>query len=105
MLPYRVQSVKVSFDHKRVRPGEELNYSIRLNGAWSKPGYHVFRIKVSAPDGEKKWYAAQLSSDKGQASSSFRLALNDVPGRWRIKATDVATGISGEARFTVIRPR
>jgi len=46
-----------------------------------------------------------LSSDNCQPNSSFRLALYDMPGRWRIKTTDIATRSSGEAYFTVHQPR
>lgn len=105
VLPYRARSLKVSLDRKTVLPGDEVNYSIRLKSTGKKPGYHVFRIEVSAPDGERRWYGTQLSSDNGQANSSFQLALNDMPGRWRITSTDVATGISDETRFTVRKPR
>ena len=103
LLPYRVRSVSVSLDEKTVGPGGDVRYSVNLKARFSKPGFHVFRIEVTAPDGARDWYGTQLTAADGQAESSFKLALNDIPGKWQIKATDIATGMSGEARFTIKR--
>jgi len=101
LLPYRVRAVKVDADAKVAAPGGLVRYTVRVRTRGGKAGRHVFRVEVSAPDGAKAFYDTQITAASGAGSAAFRLALNDSPGAWRIKATDIATGTSGVAKFKV----
>jgi len=65
-------------------------------------GRHCLRIEVLAPDGKRlRYYAQNVLSDKAQTRVAIPLALNDPPGVWRLQVTDVATGRTANAAFTV----
>ncbi len=63
---------------------------------------HVFHLEVIGPDGrERTEHTCNRTALGGRATFSFDLALNDSPGRWTVRVTDVATGVKGEAAFNV----
>ena len=101
LLPYRVRAVKVDADAEVAAPGGLVRYTVHVRTRGGKAGRHVFRVEVGGPDGAKAFYGTQMAADAGSGSAAFRLALNDSPGTWRIKATDIATGTSGVAEFKV----
>ena len=101
LLPYEVSGVRVRPREETVARGDEVDYLVSVD-ANGEPGMHVYRIEVTDPAGNAcAWYSTQLTAERGSASGGFRTALNDAPGRWTIRATDIATGVSGEASVTV----
>ena len=104
LLPYRVGAVEVAVDGKAKQAGEQVSYSVTVKSRGGKPGFHVLRVQVTAPDGVKDWYGTQISAAGGSAEARFRLALNDMPGKWRIEATDIATDVRGVVEFDVSAP-
>ena len=104
LLPYRVEAIEVALDGEAKQAGERVSFSVRVKARGAKPGFHVFRVEVTGPDGAKEWYGTQISADAGSRKAGFELALNDVPGKWRIEATDIATGMTGLAELTVSGP-
>lgn len=106
LLPYRPAGINLQAP-TTVKAGERTTYTARL----SAPGHlaeHCIRVRVWGPDGrERPWYAANLLTDQGPAAETgradgeFTLALDDMPGNWRLVARDVATGVSTSATFTV----
>jgi len=105
LLPYRVEAVEVALGSKAKQAGERVPFSVRVKTRGAKPGFHAFRVEVAGPDGVKEWYGTQISADAGSAKTGFDLALNDMPGKWRIEATDIATGVKGLAELIVSAPR
>ena len=101
LLPYRVRAVEVAAEDRTYRPGGNVRYSARVKTRGGSPGRHVLRVEVSGPDGVKDFYGTQICADAGSGGAAFRLALNDAPGKWQVKATDIATGVSGVAGFSV----
>jgi len=101
LLPYEVEGVNVRVREERRHPGEEVEYLVSP-ATNAQPGLHVYRVEVNDPTGDPcAWYGTQLTAERGVASGEFRLALNDEPGAWTIRATDVATGVTGEARVMI----
>lgn len=103
LLPYEVTGVRVRARAASVSPGETVEFlvSVVTNG---DAGLHVYDVEVSGPSGEVcPWYGTQLTAPRGVASGQFTLALDDRPGRWTIRARDVATGVTGETQITVKR--
>jgi len=105
LLPYQVTAVSVTPRAKTKQPGDRVAYQVGLVSDGQQPGMHVFRVQVSDPSGVKDYYGTQITADDGSGEAEFDLALNDAPGTWEIRATDVATGISGTAQFTVTAAR
>ncbi len=96
-LPYRPTSMQV---HCRLE-GDTVRIDAALQGA-SEPAHHVLRLEVTPPGNEAPapWYCRNLVADRGAVNVSMALALNDLPGQWRVRVVDVATGLSGESEFT-----
>ncbi len=104
LLPYQVTAVSVIPRAKSKQPGERVSYRVRVETNGPEPGMHVFRVQVSNPNGLREYYGTQITAHDGSGEAEFDLALNDTPGTWQIRATDVATGVSGTAEFTVTAP-
>ena len=102
-LPYQIMAIDLECSEK-VRPGETVSLKIRLisSGEAKILSPHVIVTEVFSPDGEKAYhYSENLVAENGVAGKNFKTALNDSPGRWRIKAVDTATGIAAETYCTV----
>jgi hypothetical protein len=62
----------------------------------------VLRVKVTAPDGRAMTeYAPRLVAANGKAVIELPLALNAVPGGYRVAIEDVATGAAAATSFWV----
>ncbi|MBL8704649.1 MAG: beta-galactosidase [Rhodospirillales bacterium] len=61
-------------------------------------GRSVIRFAVIDPSGRRHLaYSGNLVLPSGRASHSIPFAVNDPPGRWTIRATEILTGRSAEA--------
>lgn len=99
LLPAKVEAVEVAVA-PRFRPGDEVEYQVFAQTA--TPFRHVFAVQIFGPEGElRHMYGANLNAPSGKGLGKFRLAWNDSNGEWRLRATDAATGVVGEARFRV----
>ena len=61
------------------------------------------RIEILDPDGRMAEFSGYYGAVGGQITVQCDLAPNDEPGSWRIRARELASGISAEHAFT-IRP-
>jgi len=62
----------------------------------------VVHCEVVRPDGTRPFYFVRnLDAPQGRFRVEIPLALNAPPGTWRVELTDVATGASGQAVFSV----
>ncbi|MFO7948256.1 MAG: hypothetical protein R6V19_15750, partial [Armatimonadota bacterium] len=101
LLPHKVTDVQVTPRATTENPGGMVSYRVKVMTEGGQPGLHVFRVAVTGPDGQMEHYGTQITAPDGSGDAGFRLALNDTPGTWTITATDVATGVSGSATFTL----
>jgi hypothetical protein len=78
--------------------GEHPAFSITS----SIPGRRLIRCHVFGPDGSMlPVYASNLMLDNPAAHFVLPSALNDPPGTYLIRATDVVTGSTAETRVTL----
>ena len=78
--------------------GEHLAFSISS----SIPGERLIRCHVFGPDGSMlPEYARNLLMGNTSATFVLPFALNDPPGTYIIRATDVVTGANAETRVTL----
>jgi hypothetical protein len=83
------------------KPGEAVGYTIGLKGGNDRRR-QVVRLMVLGPDGREYGdYERNVIVGSKPATGSFRLALNDGAGTWRLLARDVCSGETAEARVTV----
>ncbi|HRU05987.1 MAG TPA: beta-galactosidase trimerization domain-containing protein, partial [Candidatus Brocadiia bacterium] len=99
VLPYRVDRVEVTAGD--VERGETVTAQVNIK-AQGDMGRHVVMARFVAPDGkETPYYRTKAVLEKGSGSITISTALNDAPGAWTVHATDVASGITGKATFTL----
>ena len=68
-------------------------------------GDHVVRFEVFDPDDHfVAPYSGNYLAHKGVLKRSIQLALNDRPGAWRFRATEVASGLVAEGTVTIEVP-
>lgn len=101
-LPYMVGAVAVS-GAREVARGAEASFDIRIETAGAAAaGPHVLAVEVLGPDGGRvDCYGKNVVAADGAGGFTLPLALSDSPGRWRVRARDVATGVAGEWAFEV----
>ncbi|MCC6445802.1 MAG: hypothetical protein IT210_20400 [Armatimonadetes bacterium] len=100
LLPYRVTGLSLVAP-ATARAGQEIEYTVRLQAENGSPTGHVLRIEVSGPGGVRRYYASNQNMVGDTFTGTLSLAVNDAPGRWKIKATDVLTGKKVEIRVEV----
>jgi hypothetical protein len=65
-------------------------------------GQHLVRCHFYAPDGTFLHnYATNVVFDGASGTVVLPSAVNDAPGQYTLKATDVMTGASAEAKITL----
>ena len=80
-------------------PGDTIRFSI---GSQSPAALRVLHIEVIDPSGRVVLaYSGNMLVAGGAAIKSLPLAFNDQPGRWKIQATDVASGQTRTADLQV----
>ena len=78
--------------------GEHVSFSV----ASSMPGRQLIRCHVFAPDGSPlPVYARNVLMNNGSSTFILPSALNDPPGRYTVRATDVVTGATIETRINL----
>jgi hypothetical protein len=80
------------------RLGDHPEFAVASAGA----GRRLFRCQVFAPDGSMlPAYAKNVLAEGGRATFTLPSALNDAPGAYTLRVTDVATGASAAAKVTL----
>ncbi|MGD1001340.1 MAG: beta-galactosidase trimerization domain-containing protein [Candidatus Brocadiia bacterium] len=101
LMPREIGKVRLSAPQRADR-GRPAPVSVTLSDWKADLGRTVFRIGVYGPDGSlSAAYTRTIACDGGRAETVIPLALNDAPGEWLIRATEVVSGHSDEARVTV----
>ena len=105
VLPYEVKAVRV-VGPTRVLPGGTLTCRVEIDTGPHAPADHVIHLDVIDPAGNpKRYYARNLVSRQGSATTELKLAYNDQPGQWQIVARDVASATRGRHSFDVLPQR
>jgi len=102
VLPYPVQGVRLAAPRQGKRSAV-LDYSVAVVGADGSAD-HAIRIEVVNPQGRfPEAYQKKVVALKGKFQGRLPLALNDLPGAWVIKATDIISGKSTTAQVQVTK--
>lgn len=97
--PYKVESVNILLPSK-VKAGKDLTSTICLKTNTGKAEDHVFHIEVLDPAGKGRFHMKRnVTAVNGKYTLSFRMAHNDVKGKWLLKVTDAMTGMKAEKAF------
>jgi hypothetical protein len=101
LMPREIGAVQLRAPEQAKR-GRPAQVSVTLNGWKADLGRTLFRVEVCAPDGSLSApYTRTIAGDRGRAETAIPFAFNDAPGEWRIRAIEVVSGNSGEARVNL----
>ncbi|HEV2247099.1 MAG TPA: hypothetical protein VGW37_10655, partial [Terriglobia bacterium] len=85
-----------------IKAGETLNVTVHDAAPLPEGTARVIRIEIEDPSGRiYDLYSRNLLVHSTPFRESIPLAFNDPPGRWKMRARDVATGKTVEKPFTV----
>ncbi len=102
--PYRVRNISLSTGSAVLKPGDVLDYSVRVRtDKLNVPlENHVVTVKVYDPDGvDMSFLGGSFLAPFGVFESDIRIAFNDKPGKWRLVVGDLASGKTVERTFIV----
>lgn len=100
-LPYRVEKLHLEAPASTAA-GHRVPLRIMLQARDATPGEHLVRIEMSAGMNRPLPHYTRLVTCKaGLGETYLPLALNEIPGRYRITAHDILTGLSATAQIEV----
>jgi hypothetical protein len=84
--------------------GGALSYTVQIRVSdGQRPGNHVVRLEFIDPHGKtSQLWTQNVLCPNGVREGTLDLALNETSGRWRIRATEVASGRQAERQFVVL---
>ena len=86
----------------RARLGERVRVEVAVRDALGPVGAVVpVRLDVLDPEGRPAEFSGWYGAGDGRLSVRLDLAANDRPGRWTVRARELASGRSGESISTV----
>lgn len=101
-LPYRIGKMSVALAPAAPQPGQPCEAALSLAlPAGARECLPVY-VELVAPDGTAvPWGSRPVLLRGGQATLSLRMAWNDAPGTWRLRARELFSGQSAEVAWTV----
>jgi hypothetical protein len=99
LLPYRIESFSIRAP-EAVVAGKRLHYVLSLR-AEPPAGRHVAEVCLWKDSKPFEAYRARVVIENGVGEGFFPLAQNDLPGKYRIEAVDLLTGLRAETSVTI----
>lgn len=101
LLPYQVKDIEINATDN-IKAGQKFDYQFQLTATADKLANHVVRIEIYNPKGKLiKHYSRNELTKAGFFKGSFKSALNDSAGTWKLKAIDIISKISSEKTFSI----
>ncbi|MGD9495501.1 MAG: hypothetical protein AB7Y46_04225, partial [Armatimonadota bacterium] len=101
-LPYRLQGLNLRLSSSAPEPGRLLTVTVGMDVPESSRARHAVWLQVVDPEGEEPlWGQRVVLLERGEGKAQFTIAHNDRPGQWRVRATELFSGQSAEATWTV----
>jgi hypothetical protein len=101
-LPYRIGPVKLALDNAAPQPGQVVQATVTLAVPPQARETFAAWAEVTDPAGRKPLWGQQvvmLSGGEGQVR--LKAAVNDAPGTWTLRVTELFSGQSAEAKWQV----
>jgi hypothetical protein len=102
-LPYEIKGVELGLSSDRPAPGQVLSAQVRLQIPPQCAERHAVCVEITDPQGQQALWGRQvvvLSGGAGQVQ--VPIAHNAAPGKWTLRATELFSGKSAEAAWTVL---
>ncbi|MGC9318094.1 MAG: beta-galactosidase trimerization domain-containing protein [Armatimonadota bacterium] len=101
-LPYEIPQPVVALEPDDPGRGDVVTASITMDLPGAAEERFAVWTEVIDPSGERPLWGQQVAVlDDGRAQVRAQVAHNDLPGTWRIRATELFSGRSAEAGWEV----
>jgi hypothetical protein len=101
-LPYRVGPMRVALDTTAPQPGQVVQATVTLELPPQARETFAAWAEVTDPAGRKPLWGQQVVMLKGgQGQVRFRAAVNDMPGTWTVRVTELFSGQSAQGSWRV----
>ena len=101
-LPYKIGPAQVSLSAATAKPGQPLTATVTLDVPAKSAAKQAVYVEVIDPAGNKpQWGRQPLLLQGGKGSVQLLPAFNDQPGKWSVRATELFSGQSAQASWTV----
>ena len=102
LLPYRITHLTID-GPALCRQGEDFRFRVTVEAGQGQPGDHVLQVEVVTPGGTpSECYSKNVLAHNGTYSGLMKLALNEPPGTWLLRATDVTSRTAQQHKFEVV---
>lgn len=99
VLKHKIKTVDLQVPHQ-VSRGSELQLAIRSIAENGKSGAMTYHVELIRPDGKvAEVYRKNLFAPDGNGVYRVQTAFNDPAGTWRIRVTNVNTGLVSEKKL------
>lgn len=103
LLPYRVKAIRIDGLRQTYAQGDRVEYQVAVQASAGQPAAdHVFRIEAYDPDGILSLcYTRNVLARDGKFQDTLPVALNEKVGSWKVKVTEMASGMAETIEFHV----
>lgn len=100
----RVSRIRIEAPDE-AQPGDSITIRVAVTDETQQPLDAVVPVQLEILDPEQKpaEFTGHYGARDGRLEVTLDLAGNDTPGPWTIRATELASGKTGQRQFTVIR--
>lgn len=100
-LPYRVEKLTLMAP-ATIAAGHRLPLRLAVLSRDATPGDHLVRLEVIAGNNRSlQHYSSLVTCKSGLAETYIPLAINEIPGKYRVTARDILTGATATALVEV----
>jgi hypothetical protein len=97
VLPYRVSSLAMTAP-EQIAQGQRLEYALYLDTGDEEAGQHLIQVSlIPSLRPPLEHYRQFITCRKGAGRGYIPLALNESPGRYTLRATDLLSGQTAES--------
>ncbi len=103
LLPYKVEGLKVEAPNS-IQAGDKVSFAVRVLPEVAQSQRHVIAVRAIDPNGnDLHWYRHSIETEEGVADSFIGIPANAPPGKWILRLTDAASGVTRDVPVEVKR--
>ena len=81
---------------------QELSLKVKTKAGKVSAGTHLLEVVVSNAEGKSAEYSQRVVAERGAATVSIPIAINDPVGPWKVAVREAASSVSAVASFNVL---
>jgi len=97
-----IKTPQVGLSSTTPAPGQTITASIRLDVPAGVLERHAVWVEITDPQGQRPLWGQQVVVlERGAGQVQIPIAYNDLPGKWRIRATELFSNRSADASWDI----